>query len=96
MVRSGEECQGAVAVAYPDLGGSGIEIENTFFGYLGYRIGGREDFDANLRGARQKGNVLADLIATDIEPTDVNSFDAVSGGNRALGQCPTLRSKLNQ
>ena len=59
-------------------------------------IGGREDFDANLRGARQKGNVLADLIPTGIKPTDINSFDAVSGRNRALGQCLTLRSKLNQ
>jgi hypothetical protein len=96
MIRSGEECEGAVAVAYPDLGGSGIEIEDAFFGDLGCGIGGGEDFDTNLRGARQKGDVLADLIPTGIKPTDINSFDAVSGRNRALGQCLTLRSKLNQ
>jgi hypothetical protein len=67
MIRSGEECEGAVSVAYPDLGGSGIEIEDAFFGDLGCGIGGGEDFDANLRGARQKGNVLANLIPTGIK-----------------------------
>jgi hypothetical protein len=55
MIRSGEECEGAVAVTYPDLGGSGIEIEDAFFGDLGCGIGGGEDFDANLRGAGEKG-----------------------------------------
>jgi hypothetical protein len=84
MIRSGEECQRACAVAYPDLGGSGIEMEEAFFGHLGSGIGGREDFDANLRGASE-GNVLADLFPTGIKPSDVNSFDAISGGNRALG-----------
>lgn len=58
MIRTGEECEGAVAVAYPDLGGSRIEIESAFFSDLGCGIGGREDFDANLRGARQKGGCL--------------------------------------
>lgn len=96
MIRSGEECEGAVAVTYPDLGGSGIEIEDAFFGDLGCGIGRGEDFDANLRGARQKGKVLADLIPTGIKPTDINGFDAVCGRNRALGECLTLRSKLNQ
>ena len=96
MIRTGEECEGAVAVADPDLGGSGIEIENAFFSDLGCGIGGREDFDANLRGARQKGNVSADLIPTGIKPTDIDSFDPVSVRNRTLGQCLTLRSKLNQ
>jgi hypothetical protein len=96
MIRSGEECEGSVAVAYPNLGGAGIEIEDAFFGDLGCGIGGREDFDANLRGARQKGNVLADLTPAGIKPTDINSFDAVSGRKRALGQCLTLGSKLNQ
>ena len=35
MIRSRKECEGAVAVAYPALGGSGIEIEDAFFGDLG-------------------------------------------------------------
>jgi hypothetical protein len=74
----------------------GIEIEDDFLGDLGCGIGGREDFDANLRGAHQKRNVLANLIPTGIKPTDINSFDAVSGRNRALGQSLALRSKLNQ
>ena len=43
MMRSGEECEGAVGVADPDLGGSASEIENAFFGDLGCGIGGRED-----------------------------------------------------
>jgi hypothetical protein len=96
MIRSREECEGAVAVAYPDLGGSGIEIEDAFFRDLGCGFGRGKDFDANLRGARQKGKVLADLIPTGIKPTDINSLDAVSGRNRALGQRMTPGSKLNQ
>ena len=95
-ISSGKECERTVAVADPNLGGSGIEIEEPFFGDFGCGIGGGEDFDANLRGARQKGNVSADLIPTGIKPTDIDSFDAVSGRNRALGQCPPQRSKLNQ
>jgi hypothetical protein len=85
MIRGGEEGQGAVPVAYPDLSGSGIEIKGAFFGDLGCGIGGREDFDANLRGSHWKRNVLTDFIPTGFKPTDVNSFDTVSGGNRALG-----------
>ena len=96
MVRSGEECQGAIAVADPDLGGPGIEIEEPFFSDLGCRIGGGEDLDANLRSSGEKGNVLADLVPTGIKPADINSLNAISGRNRTLGQCPTLRSKLNQ
>jgi hypothetical protein len=96
MVRTGEECQGAIAVADPDLGGPGIEIEEAFFSDLGCRIRGGEDLDANLRGAGEKGNILADLVPTGIKPTDINSLNAVSGRNRALGQCLTLGSKLNQ
>ena len=96
MARTREECQGAIAVAYPDLGGPGIEIKDAFFSDLGYRIGGGEDLDANLRGAGEKGNVLADLASTRIKPTDIDSLNAVSGRNRALGQCTTLGSKLNQ
>jgi hypothetical protein len=55
MIRTGEECEGAVAVAYPDLGGSRIEIENAFFSDLGCGIGGREDFDANQGRASEGG-----------------------------------------
>jgi hypothetical protein len=96
MIRPGEEYQGAIAVADPDLGGPGIEIEDAFFSDLGCRIGGGEDLDANLRGAGQKGHVLADLVAIGVKPTDINSLDTVSGRNRALGQCLTLRSEPNQ
>jgi len=39
---------------------------------------------------------LADLIPTGLKPNDINRFDAVSGRNRALGQCLTLRGKPNQ
>ena len=59
------------------------KLEGAFFGDLGCGIGGRKDFDANLRDARQKGNVLANLIPPSIKPNDINSFDAVSGRNRA-------------
>jgi hypothetical protein len=94
MIRSREECEGSIAVADPDLGGPGIEIEDAFFGDLGRGFGGGEDLDANLRGACEKRNILADLVPTGIKPTDINSLDAVSGGNRALGQCLTLRIEI--
>ena len=48
---AGKECHAAIAVADPDLGGPGIEIEEAFFSDLGCGIGGGEDLDANLRGA---------------------------------------------
>ena len=96
MIRSREECEGAIAVADPDLCGPGIEIEDAFFGDLGCGIGGGEYLDANLRGAGEKGNFLTDLVPTGIKPTYIYSLDPVSGRNRALGQCLTLRSKLNQ
>jgi hypothetical protein len=73
MVRTGEECQGAIAVADQDLGGPGIEIEEAFFSDLGCRIGGGEDLDANFRGAGEKGNVLAGLVPAGVKPTDINS-----------------------
>ena len=96
MIRSGEECEEAVAVAYPDLGGSGIEIEDAFFGDLGCGIGGGKDFDANLRGARQKRNVLANLFRlASSQPTSIAlTPSAVELGHS--GQYLTLRSKLNQ
>jgi hypothetical protein len=72
MIRTGEECEVAIAVADPDLGCPGIEIEDAFFGDLGCGVGGGEDLDANLRGAGEKGNVLADLIAAGIKPTDIS------------------------
>jgi hypothetical protein len=96
MIGSREECEGTITVADPDLSGPSIEIKGAFLGHLSCGIGGGENFDANLRGAGEKGNVLADLIPTGMKPTDINSLDAVSGRNRALGQYPTLRSKLNK
>jgi hypothetical protein len=35
MIRAGEECEGAIAIADPDLGRPGIEIEEALFGGLG-------------------------------------------------------------
>jgi hypothetical protein len=46
-----------------------FDLDHAVVGGCG--IGGREDFDANLGGARQKGNVLANLIPTGIKPTDI-------------------------
>ena len=96
MVRSGEECQGSIAVADPELDGPGIEIEEAFFSDLGCRIGRGKDPDANLRGAGEKGDVLAGLVPPGVKPTDIKSLNAISGRNRALGQRLTLGSKLNQ
>jgi hypothetical protein len=75
MIRSGEECEGAIAAADPDLCGPGIEIEDAFFSDLGCGIGGGEYLDANLRGAGEKGNVLTDLVPTAIKPAYIYSLN---------------------
>jgi hypothetical protein len=75
MIRSGEECEGAIAAADPDLCGPGIEIEDAFFSDLGCGIGGGEYLDANLRGAGEKGNVLTDLVPTGIKPAYICSLN---------------------
>ena len=90
MIRSGEECEGTVAVAYPDLVGSGIEIEGAFFGDLRCGIRWGKDFDADLWRASQYEGSLEELGPATVEPHKVNGFDTVSGGKRAFGESTTV------
>ena len=84
MIRSGEECEGAIAVADPDLGGAGIEIEDAFFVDLGNGVGGGIDLDADLGSALEQGQLADILRAPRGEPGNVDGFHAAGGRKRAL------------
>src|SRR5205823_14719963 len=63
MINARKEGYGAIEVANPDLGGAGIEVEQTFFGDFGGRIGRRKNLDADLWCSLEKGE-LVDLLLT--------------------------------
>ena len=84
--RIGEEVEGAVLVAEPDFFGTGLEVELALFAHLTGGVGGRKDFDADLRGDFE-GDLTFDpgeaLVGI---PADVGGADAIDGGDRAFRQ----------
>ncbi len=96
MIRTHKKRDGSIKFADPDLGGSGVKIESTFFVYLGCGIRGRKNLDANVRCALKKGQPSDVLSAPGSEPGDIQSFDAVGSGERAFGQALTIGKELVQ
>ena len=96
MIRTDKKRDGAIEFADPDLGGSGVKIESTFFVYLGCGIRGRKNLDANVRCALKKDQPLDVLDAFRGEPGDIQSFHTVGSGERAFGQALTAGKELVQ
>jgi len=63
-IRSDEKRNRTVEVANPNLGGAGVEVECAFFADLGGRIRGRNNLDANVRGACEGNRVLVNFGET--------------------------------
>jgi len=85
-----------VVAADPDFGRAGVEIEGAFFGNFGGRIGGGENFDADLRSALEQGDLGDVFLSLGSQPGDVDGFDAGGSRNRAFRQHSTAAQKRNQ
>jgi hypothetical protein len=72
MIGTDEKRNRPVEIAYPNLGGTCVEIERAFFVDLGGGIGRRKNLDANVRGTLEDGelvDVLGSLRATQATST---------------------------
>jgi hypothetical protein len=93
MISARKERHRSVEVADPDLGGAGIEIEDTFFVDFGYRIRGRKYFNADLWSVSKDKRFLDNLRAVGRKPGDINGFDAVRRRDRTLCKDHALRKQ---
>ena len=96
MIGTDEKRNRPVEVAYPNLGGTCVEIERAFLVDLGGGIGRRKNLDANVRGTLEDGELVDVLGSLRGNPGDIDGFDAACGGKRALGHDLTVRQELMQ
>ena len=96
MINARKERHRSVEVADPDLGGAGIEIEDTFFVDFGYRIRGGKYFNADLWRACKEERLLGNLGPIGSEPGNIDSLDTVGSGDWALSKNEALREQLGQ
>ena len=96
MMRTDKKRDRAVKVANPNLGGTGVEIESTFFVYLDVGIGGGAYLDADFRSALEEGDLPDVLRPLRSEPGDVDGLHAASGRKRALGHNSAIGKQLMQ
>jgi hypothetical protein len=96
MVRRNKKGDGTVHRANPDFGCSGVKVQGALFVDFGGRIGRRKNLHTDLGSAGEELRIFGDLWAIGSEPGDVDSLDAISGGQRALRQGSTIRQKLIQ
>ena len=96
MVRRNKKGDGTVHRAKPDFGCAGVKVQGALFVDFGGRIGRRKNLHTDLGSAGEELRIFGDLWAIGSEPGDVDSLDAISGGQRALRQGSTIRQKLIQ
>ena len=94
MTSARKERHGAVEVADPDLGGTGIEKECAFFVDLGRGVRRRKNLDADFRCAIEKDRILLNLGAFVSEPCNIGSLDSIGGRNGAFSEGDALRQQL--
>lgn len=82
-----EEAEGAVVIAEPDLGGTGVEIEGHLFRHFFFGISGREDLGADFGGGEEDVGFLGLGELGVGEPSDVGGADAIRGGDRDFMKC---------
>jgi len=95
-MRSGKERHRSVHSTDPDFGGARVEIQSTLFFDLGGGIRGGNDLDADFWCAFEECELGDVLCPTGSKPSNIDSFDAASGRNRALRYGTAARKELMQ
>ena len=85
-MRSRKEGNRPVQSTNPDFTGAGVEVESALFVDFRWKIGRGNDLDADIWSALEEGELGDVLCPAGAEPSDIDGFDAASGGNGALRQ----------
>ena len=97
MIATNKERHRTVEVADPNLGGAGIEVENTPLTDFRRGVEAAYDFDADLRGLRKNLGILVEFAPRRVgEPGDIDGLHAIGSGNRANGEGRTVSGGFGQ
>jgi hypothetical protein len=92
MTRASKKRQGAVEVADPNLGRSGIKVESVFFVYLDRAIRSGKDLDADRRSSGKRGRWVSNEPAflSGGEQDDIGDSDLAIASKDRLLDCGQL------
>jgi hypothetical protein len=94
MVHGRKESHGALKVADPDLGGSGIEIEGAFFVDFCCGVRRGKHLDTDFWCAGEDEGSLPELNSTLAEPSEVDGLNSVSCRERTFCQNASIRPEI--
>ena len=94
MVNGRKERHGALEVAAPDLGGSGIEIQGAFFVDLCCGLRRGKHLDTDFWCAGEDEGSLPELNSTLAEPSQVDGLNSVSSRERTFCQNASIRQEI--
>lgn len=81
LAGGGEKAQGAIVIAEPHFGGTGVKIEGRFFLHFGFAVARRKDLDTDL-GSVEKNVVFLGLLKLfEGKPRNIGSANTVGGGD---------------
>ena len=96
MVKRHKKRKGTVQITNPDFGCAGLEIQGPFFVDFGGRIGRRKNLNTDLGRDGEELGIFGNLWAIGTEPGDIDSLDAIRGGQWTLRQGSTMGQQLIQ
>ena len=96
LARTDKKVDGSLQVTNPDFGCAGVEVESALFVDFRWKIGARNDLDADIWSALEQGELGDILCPPRSEPGDIDRFDAAGAGNRALRQGTAVGKELAQ
>jgi hypothetical protein len=89
MINARKKTHRTVEITDPNFGGAGVEVEGTFFVYLGWGIRSGKDLDANGRSGGKRGRWISDqpTFLSSGEQDDIGDPDLAVASKDSLLDC---------